>query len=254
MGPDGRLGSRSGSGRQVLPMTDRHHAPAHSVAQHLHLDIREYDRIIRTFIPGYDQMFDVVAGRLADAGASGLVLDLGGGTGGLSERVLERCPGVAVEIWDIDDAMLAVARKRLERFGDRVTLVHRSFEEPMRPCAAVVASLALHHVRELDAKIALYGRICAALGPRGGFLNADVTIPREPDAAAAAYRRWADHMVTSGIPETEAWRNFDSWGSEDRYFSLEEELAALGSAGFQEPECFWRLGPATVFGAIQHAA
>src|SRR5438093_564213 len=131
-------------------MTDRHHAPAHSVAQHLHLDIREYDRIIRTFIPGYDQMFDVVAGRLADA------------------------------------------------------------------------------------------------GPRGGFLNADVTIPREPDAAAAAYRRWADHMVTNGIPETEAWRNFDSWGSEDRYFSLEEELAALGSAGFQEPECLWRLGPATV--------
>ena len=55
MGPDGRLGSRSGSGRQVLPMTDRHHAPAHSVAQHLHLDIREYDRIIRTFIPGTEQ-------------------------------------------------------------------------------------------------------------------------------------------------------------------------------------------------------
>src|SRR5206468_254591 len=138
---------------------------------------------------------------------------------------------------------LEVARIRLARFEDRVTLVHRSFEEPMRPCAAVVASLALHHVRELDAKTALYGRICAALGPRGAFLNADVTIPGDPEAGAAAYRAWADHMVASGIPEAEAWRNFDAWDSEDRYFSLEEELEALRQAGFPAPACWWQNGP-----------
>ena len=33
-----------------------------------------------------------------------------------------------------------------------------------------------------------------------------------------------------------------AWAEEDRYFPLDEELAALRRAGFAEVECFWRRG------------
>ena len=41
------------------------------------------------------------------------VLDLGGGTGALSEAVLRGLPGVSVTLLDIDTQMLAQARARL---------------------------------------------------------------------------------------------------------------------------------------------
>jgi SAM-dependent methyltransferase len=150
-----------------------------------------------------------------------------------------------VELWDVDDAMLAVARERLGGFGDRARFIHRSFGENLPGCDGVMASLALHHVLSLESKTALYRRIFRALRAGGVFANADVTIPADPAGHQIAYRQWADHLVASGIPEERAWQHFDEWSGEDRYFSLEEELGALQSVGFRA-EAPWRLGPATL--------
>jgi tRNA (cmo5U34)-methyltransferase len=163
----------------------------------------------------------------------------------LSERVLERAPGATVELWDVDGAMLAQARVRLAPFAKRSRFVERSFQEPVPRCDAVMASLALHHVRVLEDKAALYRRIAGALRPGGVFVNADAAIPAEPEAARAAYRFWADHMVGEGIDEARAWRHFEDWAPEDRYFAPEEELAAIEAAGLCA-ECRYRLGPIAV--------
>src|SRR5689334_21900744 len=112
---------------------------AHSVAEHLHVQIADYDRVIRTFIPNYDTMrsvqLDLLAGALP---SNGLVLDLGGGTGALAAAVAERFPNVELEIWDTDPAMLSVARERFARFGKRVRLVERCFYDPLPNCDGVV--------------------------------------------------------------------------------------------------------------------
>ena len=217
---------------------------AHSVQRHLQLDVRDYDRIIRTFIPGYEQMVAVATDAIAALGPK-LVLDLGAGTGALAERLLDRSRDACVELWDVDDAMLDVARARLARFGERARFVNRSFYDQFPQCDGIMASLALHHVRQLDAKGALYRRVWEALRPGGVFANADVTIPTGVEASQAAYREWAAHQVAGGFTEAEAWRHFEEWKEEDRYFSLDEELGALRSAGF-DAGCPYRNGPATV--------
>ncbi len=57
----------------------------HSVESHLRLDISEYDRIIRTFIPGYDAMLSTILAHLANAlQENATIIDLGGGTGSLA--------------------------------------------------------------------------------------------------------------------------------------------------------------------------
>jgi ubiquinone/menaquinone biosynthesis C-methylase UbiE len=90
--------------------------------------------------------------KLLPADRACLVLDLGGGTGALAEAVAETLPLAEVEIWDIDRAMLGVARERCARFGARIRYVERSFADPLTPCDAVVACIALHHVKDLAAK------------------------------------------------------------------------------------------------------
>jgi SAM-dependent methyltransferase len=141
--------------------------------------------------------------------------------------------------------MLNVARERLARFGDRARFVHRSFAKKFPKADGIMASLALHHIQDLGEKTTLYGRAHRTLRPGGVLVNADVTIPTDPKDRDITYRQWADHLVASGIAEDRAWQHFEEWAGEDRYFSLEEELAALRSVGFTAT-CPWRSGPATV--------
>ena len=211
---------------------------SHSVRRHLHVTIDAYDAAIRQFIPGYEAMLGVAARELATV-ALGLVLDLGGGTGALAEAILASGGRGTVELIDVDREMLAQARSRLAPYAGRVRFSEGSFLGSLPRCNGVAASLSLHHVPTLDSKRALYRRIYEALEPGGVFVNADATMPAEPAASEATWRAWADHMVRQGIAEKRAFEHFREWEDEDTYFPLEEELAAVASAGF-DAECVWR--------------
>ena len=217
---------------------------SHSVRRHLHLEIDKYDEIIRQFIPGYDRMLEQAA-RAVALREPERVLDLGAGTGALSEAILDKCGGSVVELIDVDDEMLGRARARLQRFGDRVHLRRQSFYDALPRCNAVAASLALHHVPDMNAKAQLYARIHEALTPGGVFVNGDATMPDDASRRAEDYAAWAAHMVSRRIPETRAYRHFDAWSDEDTYFPLERELEAMTRAGF-DTRCVWSRTPISV--------
>ena len=64
---------------------------AHSVSDHLHVMIADYDRFIRTVIPHYETMRAVQLELLARSlPPDGRVIDLGGGTGALARAVAEK--------------------------------------------------------------------------------------------------------------------------------------------------------------------
>jgi tRNA (cmo5U34)-methyltransferase len=218
----------------------------HRVLDHLGLQARDYDSAIRTYIPHYEEMIATVV-----ALARGEVIDLGTGTGALAEAILHASPTTRVKLVDIDPAMLEAAGARVGRYGERAELVKATFEKALAPCDAVVASLALHHVAELAKKRALYKRIHDALRPGGVLLVADITVHDDGKERDRMYDAWSTWMTTHGIARTDAEALFVKWAKEDCYHSLATELALLGEAGFERPECFWKLGPSTVFGGYR---
>lgn len=222
--------------------------PAHSVSSHLRLDTQEYDRIIRTYIPFYDEsraeQLDLLTVSLLPGECR--VVDLGGGTGSLAEAVLERFPNVRVVVRDIDQAMLDVAAQRLSRFGNRVELSRGSFLDPLPPVKAVLSAFALHHVPTLDEKAGVYARIRKSIQPGGVFLNNDAT---SGPFWQQIRDMWASFMASRGFTIEQGYKNLDDWAAEDTYFSVREELDAMKQAGFAEPECLWRRGPTTILGA-----
>ncbi len=210
---------------------------SHSVRRHLRIAVDEYDAAIRRFIPGYEEMLAEVADALRPV-APGLIIDLGAGTGALSEAILDSVGDAVLELIDVDPEMLNQARTRLARFGDRARFMEGSFLEPLPRCRGAAASLALHHIPLMETKQELYGRVFQTLEPGGIFVNADATMPREPAAREATWRGWTDHLMAHGIEERRAFEHFEEWSEEDTYFPLEEELAAVASAGFAA-ECVW---------------
>ena len=224
----------------------------HSVKRHLHVTADDYDVQIRRFIPYYDEMITTGVEVLAAlAPADGHVLDLGGGTGALSSAVLDGLPGVHVTVLDIDPDMLDEARRRLARFGERVSFRQGSFLDPLPGHDAVVASLALHHVHDLQSKTALYRAIRDALSPGGVLLNLDAAVTEGARLNGLMFDRMAARMGEHGISDAEARGHFAAWAEEDRYFPLDAELGALRQGGFDEVECFWRRGLCAVTCALR---
>lgn len=218
----------------------------HRVLEHLGLQAREYDAAIRRYIPAYEQMI-ANAVDLVD----GYVIDLGTGTGALAAAILDAKPTARVRLVDVDPAMLEAARTRVAHHGSRAELVQARFEHALVPCDGVIASLALHHVPDIDAKRELYRKIHTVLRPGGVLAIADATVHEAGPARDRAYAVWRREMATHGIDAAQADQLFAAWAREDRYLPLPTEFALLADAGFAAPECFWRFGPMTVYGAYR---
>jgi trans-aconitate 2-methyltransferase len=121
-----------------------------------------YDRIA-------DPMFRwgrVVVGWLDLAGGE-RVLDAGCGSGRVTELLLERLLHGRVVALDGSPSMIEQARRRLERFGDRVELVLADLARPLPVEGAVDAILStatFHWVPDHDA---LFRNLAAVLRPGG---------------------------------------------------------------------------------------
>src|SRR5436190_21829483 len=128
----------------------------HSVQSHIGTSAVDYDRLIRTVIPGYEAMLSTINWWLSEIVPEGRIIELGGGTGALAHAVLASLKQVHLEIWDIDPEMLAVARERLASFSDRVSIRKRSFTEKLSECNGVIATLSLHHITSIEEKRDVY--------------------------------------------------------------------------------------------------
>jgi tRNA (cmo5U34)-methyltransferase len=217
-----------------------------SVASHLNIRLDEYDARIRTFIPGYSQMLAAAARSLACVDSvSPTIVDLGTGTGALASACVAAIPGARLIAVDEDPGMLAMARQRLGLRTAAASFVQSSFLEWQLPeCDAVVASLALHHVRTTTRKQQLYRDIRAALGVHGIFVSADCFPSTDARLAAIERDDWHAHLRLT-YSDSEADGFFAAWAAEDVYVPLEEELSLVRAAGFAA-EVWWRQPPMAV--------
>jgi trans-aconitate 2-methyltransferase len=95
------------------------------------------------------------------------VLDAGCGTGRVTEQLAERLPNGYVIALDASPAMIAEARRRLARFGDRVGYLVADLGRPIpleAPIDAVLSTATFHWVPDHDA---LFRNLAAVLRPGG---------------------------------------------------------------------------------------
>lgn len=201
-------------------------------AAHLGIDLPDYDARIRTFIPEYQTMLDIVAGALGNTvrRKRPTIVDLGIGTGALASACLGSRPGARIVGVDADPGMLALARQRLGR-----SLVEgrcARFETVSLPeCDAVVAALALHHIATPAGRLRLFRRLHRALRPGGVLISADCHPSSNPRLAAVDRAVWQAHLEQS-YTAAEARNYLRAWAREDHYAPLADDVAALRRAGF----------------------
>ena len=236
------------------PIIQRRYNGPMSVSSHLAIDPRNYDTRIRRLIPLYDELIAEAARALGHAARPiRRIVDLGVGTGALAQACLNEV--TAARVWgiDADVAMMQVARKRLGRRTDRVTLVEGSFlDAPLPACDAMVATYALHHIRTLRQKQLFYRRCYKALRPGGVLVNGDCAPASTPEGFARDLDVWFTHLGRTFGGRAGAKRVYDSWADEDVYVPLATELKLLERAGFAT-DVPWRKSPFAVIVAVKRA-
>jgi ubiquinone/menaquinone biosynthesis C-methylase UbiE len=222
-----------------------------SVASHLNITPAQYDAKIRTLIPLYDELIVEAAAALRLTSRKvERVVDLGVGTGALAKACLAVAPRARIWGIDADESMMRMVPTRLGRRRSQAELIHGSFlDADLPPCDAIVASYALHHIKEARAKQRFYRRCYESLRPGGVLINGDCAPAATPAAFARDLEVWFAHLGKT-FGRAKGKKVYESWAEEDCYFPLVEETRMLQRAGFTV-EVPWRRSPFAVIAAIK---
>jgi tRNA (cmo5U34)-methyltransferase len=194
-----------------------------------------------------------------------LIIDLGGGSGRLLERILDRWPQAHGIIIDQSEPFLALAERRLARFGPRATCILSRLQDDWAPllarpavhATAIVSMSAIHHL-DLTEKQSLYQRCYDLLGPSGILLNGDEVRAPDDREYLVALNSWTDYMrremAASTIPPPFhaaclGWidRNVTHFGQpkksgDDCHETVAAQLTYFRSARFTTADAPWQKG------------
>ena len=199
-------------------------------------DVERRFKIVRGLIP-----------RLPDE--SFRYINIGAGDGPLDEVLLEHFTNAQATLVDGSETMVTGARKRLERFGDRVSVVRADLlsgdwrQAVEAPFDVAVSTIAIHNLRQPGGRIRdLYAELFQVLGNGGFFLNFDYARAVHP--AVRQLSRWV--ASTNPDPIELGW---SSGGNAPG--TTTEYLAWLSQAGFFPVDVFWKSFGAAAFGGFK---
>jgi trans-aconitate 2-methyltransferase len=181
-------------------------------------DARTYDRVSR---PQQEWALAVLARVVGRAPAGATVLDVGCGTGRVTEAALELVPDGHVLAIDADQKMVDLARERL---GDRAQVWRQDVLELVldEPVDVVVSTATLHWVPDHDR---LWQRLAAALRC-GGILEVQCGGEGNIDRV----RQVIDAVAAESFPELVSWSPWVFAGPPETHARLE-------AAGFVSVRC-----------------
>ncbi len=210
------------------------------IRENFDLVAQKYDSQRKCFLPSFDDYYRTGVSLLRQYQKEfSEVLDLGAGTGLLTQFVYEQYPHARYTLADISDEMLKVARERFQGLSDFFYLECDYAEGlPQGQYDLICSGLSIHHLTHPEKK-KLYQNIYQSLEPGGCFLTLDQFICRDRLINELYDKWWFDYIDQSGIkPEDKsAWLKRKELDIEN---SAEETVEWLKEAGFQRVECLYR--------------
>ncbi|OPY37788.1 MAG: hypothetical protein A4E35_01070 [Methanoregula sp. PtaU1.Bin051] len=135
------------------------------------METGNYERTIGMIVPHQQEMIRVALGFLPRNAKN--ILELGCGTGILTERILIACPGAGITGLDISEDMLDVAGKKPGLAGVRFITRDIRKSWPDTGYDVIITSLCLHHLSGKE-RIRVAHRAARALNPGGLFICGDI--------------------------------------------------------------------------------
>lgn len=210
-----------------------------------------YDRHRRILIPCFDDFYKTVVDMVSFSSDQSFdVLDLGAGTGLLTQFLRERFPGARYTLIDFTPEMLEKAK---QRFGESQNLHYLVADYAQAEWEGrydlIVSSLSIHHLDD-EAKPRLYRKVFDHLRSGGIFLNAEFVRSADPAVQAKYWDLWIRNIRKAGLTEAELGHALERT-TIDILCPVEDQLRWLREAGFAQVDCHYKAQLFAVFGGIR---
>lgn len=199
----------------------------------------EYDISRRRLIPCYDLFYATAADLAAWSIKASLpvILDLGAGTGLLSEFVMQKVKTASLYLLDESPDMLAKAQLRLAKYDPQLFIQSMTVPLPAKTFDVVVSSLAIHHLTDENKRV-LFKRIYRSLNPGGIFINAEQIL-----GETEWHQQLYENMHLNGARALGSDENEIRAAQErmdyDRCATLSDQVSWLKQIGFQNADSFF---------------
>ena len=201
----------------------------------------DYTAAIDRCVPRYREMLWAILHYLPTGWTPTRILELGCGSGNLSELLCRKFPDASIRLVDFSGKLLEQCRSRLSDFGN----VHYQ-EDDFRSLAfapgsldLIISSISLHHLTH-EEKAHLFGKIFRWLDDDGVFSYSDQFAGVTDDLYARQMADWKERSKKLGA-STEEWNTWmEHQDAHDHHATLIDQIEWLRDAGFGPIDCTWR--------------
>ena len=207
------------------------------------LAAKKYDSQRNILIPFFEDYYESGIKYLS-SNKFDKILDLGAGTGLLSQYLFKYFPSSQYTLIDVSGKMLDIAKKRFKNLSNIIYLEKDYYNNfPKGKFDLIASALSIHHLKN-EEKDKLYRKIFNSLNKNGFFLNIDQYKSPSRNINKKYIELWINEIAKHNITK----QDIESWIERrklDKETTMENEMSKLNEIGFKEMEClykYWKLG------------
>ncbi len=222
-----------------------------NIEKQFNLIAEEYDSNRRKFIPCFDDFYkNTTKFIVSNIKKPKQTVDLGAGTGLLTDFWYQQCPDSKYVLVDIANEMLNVARKRFEGI-ENISYQTENYIQRLPDILfdTVISALSIHHLEDKDKK-KLFARIYNSLPDGGLFVNYDQFCAGQPEMDHWFNSFWESQLANSGLTD----KDIELWKERrklDRECTARQEVDMLKYCGFKIVKCVYSYQKFSVIVAIK---
>ena len=161
----------------------------------------DYDKYRKQAIPNMDIYYNTVV-NLTKNYSDPKILDLGAGTGILTELLYKQHPNSNITLVDLSTEMLNIAKNKFNDKNFKYIEADYLTHDFDKDYDIIVSSLSIHHLTDEEKRV-LYKRIYNFLRTGGVFINADQVCGATEYTEEIYKKEDASHLNRQNIPEKE---------------------------------------------------
>ena len=201
----------------------------------------QYTAAVDRCVPRYREMLWAILHYLPTDWTPGRILELGCGSGNLSELLRHRFPDASIRLVDFSGKLLEQCKNRLAS-DDGIQYHEQDFRELQFADQAfdlIVSSISIHHLTHSE-KASLFAKTYRWLDHGGIFTYSDQFAGVTDDLYAKQMRDWkeASRQLGASPEEWDTWMQHQD--AHDHHATLVDQIQWLQEAGFDTVDCTWR--------------
>ena len=212
-----------------------------SVEQFYNAVSKDYNKFIHRAVPRYPEMLWAIFQYIPKDLKPKRVLELGCGTGNLSELIVKTYPKSEKVLVDISEEVLSHCKNRLED-NDRIEYCQADINEldfPVDSFDLIVSSITIHHLTHHEKEL-LFKKAFSWLKNEGVFTYSDQFAGVTKEIYDNHMKLWRRFALNSGCTEDE-WELWMKHQDEhDYHSSAVEQILWLKKANFSSIDVTWR--------------